>query len=704
MDIDQDRILYYLRLFAEPGQVTELRAFGGDGGYSGWFDYDHLPHMARAAAELERTGCRGVYFTPNPVRPELLQRRPNEIGPATRCTSDVDILQRRWLLIDIDPVRPKDSSATEEERQAAWQVASHVQSAMSAAGFIDPIIASSGNGWHLSYPVNMANDDASRDRCRLIIAGLDKRCSTDRAKVDVKTFNASRIWKLYGTRARKGPSTSDRPHRVAFVSAAPEITAAHCAHNTTAAVHLLEAWSRQEQALSQLESQRQAPDTVQRARAYLFKIAGAISGQDGHGRTYHAAMLLVEGFGLDRETALRLLREWNATCQPPWNDRELQHKVDRAMKAAGPDRGYLLREDRPGRLEGKSLRLDSRTPYTGPDSVPEVPSGEDDPDATAEDLIRLQAVVQWTWPNWIQRGTLTCLASDPGIGKTRLCADLTRRIWHGEEWPDGTPATLPAGSRVLWIAADSQWAELGTLPEAVGFPAEAIVLNGRRSNPYAGTNLDSLEDLAEFERRIRRVKPALVFIDTAGNATDRNQGRPEEAKQFFKPLAEIATRNNTSIILVTHLNRGGQVLGNSIVGAVRQVSKLDMPDATQESRRRLKVEKTNSQRPPALGVTMGSSGNTYDNEPPSGPDDPAPTPRASGRPNHLESDMQWLQEYLGTGAKRVSQARHDAQAVSIGASRLYKARDGLQVTEYEIDGRLWWALPSDEGEVDHDAE
>jgi len=695
-------ILEYLRWFVGPGQVTELRAFG-EQAFSGWFDFEHLERMANAAVELQYA-CRGIYFTPNPINPELLSRRPNQIGPAIRCTTDADIIERHWMLVDIDPVRPKDCNATDEERQASWQVASHVQSALSAAGFADPIIASSGNGWHLSYPIAMPNDEASRDRCRLILAGLDRRCSTDKAKVDVRTFNSSRIWKLYGTQTRKGPDSADRPHRVAFVATTPgEITSQLRLKNTAAGVHLLEAWHRQEEALTWLETQRTVPDAAQRARAYLSKIPGAISGQDGHGRTYHAAMLLVEGFALDRETALVLLREWNTTCQPPWTDRELEHKVDSALKNA-TNRGHLLHDDKPARLEGKSPRLDSRPIYTGPDAVPEVAAGEDDPDATAEDLVRLQAVVQWTWPGWIQRGTLTCLASDPGIGKTRLCADLTRRIWHGEEWPDGTPATLPAGSRVLWIAADSQWAELGTLPEAFGFPAEAIVLNGRRSNPYAGTNLDSLEDLAEFERRIRRVQPALVFIDTAGNATDRNQGRPEEAKQFFKPLAEIATRNNTSIILVTHLNRGGQVLGNRIVGAVRQLIKLDMPDATQESRRRLRVEKTNSQKPLPLGVTMGSAGNTYDTDPPSGPDDPAPTPRASGRPNHLESDMQWLQEYLGTGAKRVSQARHDAQAVSIGASRLYKARDGLQVTEYEIDGRLWWALPSDEGEVDHDAE
>jgi hypothetical protein len=683
-------ILEYLRCFIQPGQVSELRAFGEDGGYSGWFDHMHLESMASAAVELERTAvCRGIYFTPNPVSPDLLSRRPNQIGPSGRCTTDADIIARRWLLVDVDPVRPAGANSTEEERKSAWTVATQVQTAMTAAGFAEPIIGSSGNGWHLSYPVDCANDDESKERFRQILIGLDARCSTGLAKVDAKTFNAARIWKLYGTRARKGPSTGERPHRVAFIaSPLREITDQDRKQNTAAIPILLSTWDRQQQSFAALESQRPSTGVSERARAYLAKIPGAISGQDGHGRTYHVAMTLVEGFSLDRDAALSLIRAWNATCQPPWTDRELQHKVDSAVKNA-VNRGHLLRDDRPARPDGRAPRYDVRPVYTGPDSVPESQAPEDDPDATADDLVRLQATVQWTWPGWIQRGTLTCLASDPGIGKTRLCADLTRRVWHAEPWPDGAPPTMPPRSRVLWIAADSQWAELGTLPDAFGFPPEAIVLNGRRSNPYVGTNLDSIEDLAEFERRIRRVQPALVFVDTAGNATDRNQGRPEEAKAFFKPLAEIATRNNTSIILVTHLNRGGQVLGNRIVGAVRQVVKLDCPDQTQEDRRRLRVEKTNSQKPPALGVTMGSAGNTYDHDPPTGADEVAPA-RVVGRPSHLYADMEWVREYLATGAKMVAQTRRDAQASGIGASRLYRARDALQVVEYEVDGRLWW--------------
>lgn len=80
-------------------------------------------------------------------------------------------------------------------------------------------------------------------------------------------------------------------------------------------------------------------DTIDRARAYLSAIPGAVAGQGGHNQTFSAACALVNGFTLSEGDALQLLREWNATCQPPWTERELEHKVRSAM-ATHHDRPY----------------------------------------------------------------------------------------------------------------------------------------------------------------------------------------------------------------------------------------------------------------------------------------------------------------------------------------------------------------------------
>lgn len=87
-------------------------------------------------------------------------------------------------------------------------------------------------------------------------------------------------------------------------------------------------------------------DVASRARAYLARIAPAISGQGGHNQTLLAAQHMVRGFELDDGMAILLLLEWNRTCQPPWTERELQHKVSEARRAGtAVEWGAHLKDD-----------------------------------------------------------------------------------------------------------------------------------------------------------------------------------------------------------------------------------------------------------------------------------------------------------------------------------------------------------------------
>jgi hypothetical protein len=82
-------------------------------------------------------------------------------------------------------------------------------------------------------------------------------------------------------------------------------------------------------------------NVVERARRYVAKIPGAVSGEHGHNRTFRVACALVLGFDLLPADALPVLAEWNRTCDPPWTHAELMHKLDGADSR--PDqRGYLL--------------------------------------------------------------------------------------------------------------------------------------------------------------------------------------------------------------------------------------------------------------------------------------------------------------------------------------------------------------------------
>lgn len=81
---------------------------------------------------------------------------------------------------------------------------------------------------------------------------------------------------------------------------------------------------------SQARSQRH--DCLeQRAIAYINAMPPAIAGGGGHSQTYAAATALVHGFALEPSVALTILVEhYNPRCNPPWSEKELEHKINQA--------------------------------------------------------------------------------------------------------------------------------------------------------------------------------------------------------------------------------------------------------------------------------------------------------------------------------------------------------------------------------------
>jgi hypothetical protein len=73
-------------------------------------------------------------------------------------------------------------------------------------------------------------------------------------------------------------------------------------------------------------------DLDKRIRAYMATMPAAVSGQHGHDATYKVACILTHGFGLSTDEARPYLHAYNALCQPPWTEKELEHKLADAIK------------------------------------------------------------------------------------------------------------------------------------------------------------------------------------------------------------------------------------------------------------------------------------------------------------------------------------------------------------------------------------
>jgi hypothetical protein len=127
------------------------------------------------------------------------------------------------LPIDCDPVHPSGISATDAEHVAGLARAREIRETLKAAGWPDPIEGDGGNSGHLLYPIDLPNDDESRALLQQCLQALAFRFDDEAVSVDQSNFNAGRLWKLYGTVARKGDDTSERPHRLSRIIEAPDV-------------------------------------------------------------------------------------------------------------------------------------------------------------------------------------------------------------------------------------------------------------------------------------------------------------------------------------------------------------------------------------------------------------------------------------------------------------------------------------------------
>ena len=112
-----------------------------------------------------------------------------------------------------------------------------------------------------------------------------------------------------------------------------------------------------------------ADQRIKRALAYVSRMDAAVAGQAGHKATWAVACVLVKGFSLGAREAFGILaNDYNPRCQPPWSQKELEHKIKQAQKAKLPD-GYLLGDETPRRVGAATIRAPEIPPE--PDFDPE---------------------------------------------------------------------------------------------------------------------------------------------------------------------------------------------------------------------------------------------------------------------------------------------------------------------------------------------
>lgn len=222
-NFDIEKVKKSIEFLKPNNELYEIRILIGSGRrkqtISGYFRGTANLEEAFSKIDLRRAN---VFYTLNEINEGCYAREQHErFLQIDDTTSDHDITAYKWFLVDVDPKRNSGISSTEEELQAAITSAARVKEYLANLGFKKPIEAISGNGCHLLYAVDLPNTEANEALIKQCLYALDAIFSNDKVDIDKSVYNPSRVSKLYGTIARKGADTKERPHRLSKITNVP---------------------------------------------------------------------------------------------------------------------------------------------------------------------------------------------------------------------------------------------------------------------------------------------------------------------------------------------------------------------------------------------------------------------------------------------------------------------------------------------------
>jgi hypothetical protein len=307
---------------------------------------------------------------------------------------------------------------------------------------------------------------------------------------------------------------------------------------------------------------------LERARKYIAKTEPAISGQNGSGAAFNVACKLVLGFGLSRDTALVLYREWNQTCKPPWSERELVHKIDDAAKQAGP-RNYLRNVTPPNWSKAEEKIPAYREPSSNGKSKELRRSTMND---AAEKYIKHiengggQTVslglhdLDKALEGGVEPGELVLVAARPSHGKSMIAMQFVH-YWCSREMPcmfiSEEMTELMLGKKALQYISEHpkhEWTA-PTVPDELR--RELALYAKARKTCHIIEGCGSVDvAVAEIESGIKEHGINAVVIDYAQCLKSVGKNEYEQVTATSVALREMAHRNKGLVtIVLCHLGR-----------------------------------------------------------------------------------------------------------------------------------------------------
>lgn len=211
--VDKEQLQLWWNTFVGEGNFTEVRILGRFS-YSGYFrNFENLISQIEPYMNMDD---EQIYFVLNSIDKDCYARPQCErfVKYPKVTTTDSDIIRRKFLLLDFDPIRKSQTNSSDAQFELAHKKAQDVyRFLIKEKGFTDSIICISGNGWHIIVPVDLPCDEETNKVIKDFYTYMGSIFTDENIEFDEKVYTNARLTKLYSTWAKKGANVPSNPWR-----------------------------------------------------------------------------------------------------------------------------------------------------------------------------------------------------------------------------------------------------------------------------------------------------------------------------------------------------------------------------------------------------------------------------------------------------------------------------------------------------------
>lgn len=223
--IDIEQVYRWWSVFHEDGEVCEVRCIDANkvaptmSGY-----YKSIDNLVRDVCKISLDERYQIYFVLNRIKDECYDRKQCEqmMSKVSNTTTDKDIEGIKWIFLDFDANHSAGIGSTDAQVELAKNKAHEVCKFLRENGFSKPVVGMSGNGFHAYIRCNLANNEESEQLIKRFTSALGMLFSDENIKIDPSVKNAARLGKIFGSMARKGRNSKDRPWRYSRLVQIPD--------------------------------------------------------------------------------------------------------------------------------------------------------------------------------------------------------------------------------------------------------------------------------------------------------------------------------------------------------------------------------------------------------------------------------------------------------------------------------------------------